>query len=287
MDGKSKTKKVLSIIGNVLLWLFLAFCLVMLIFAIVAKRSDDGAVNFFGNEMRVVLSPSMAKSDETDVSGFEIKDIPVRSLVITEVLPEDEEEAAAWYGELKVGDVLTFRYLAAGRQETITHRIIAIEKLSDGYKITLRGDNGAENAGEQVIYTDEATNPEPANYVLGKVVHVSVVLGNIIYILQQPIGIALVIIVPAAIVIIFQLLRIVTVLSGEKRKQAEEKQAEQEGEIEALKKRLAEMEQQQTENAPTMSEDTPSETPPDEQTDETPPGEQTDETPPDDSSASS
>ena len=258
----SKTKKVLSIIGNVLLWVFLGLCLVMLIFSIVAKRSDDGAVNIFGHEMRVVLSPSMAKNDETDVSGFEIKDIPVKSLVITEAVPEDEEEANEWYGKLKVGDVLTFRYLAAGRQETITHRIVAIEELTYGYKITLRGDNVTQDETGQVIYTDDRMNPQPANHVLGKVVHVSVVLGYVTWVLQQPVGIALVIIVPAAIVMIFQIVRIVTVIGGEKRKKAEAKQAEQEGEIEALKRRLAEMEQRQTENEPTMSEESSSENPP-------------------------
>lgn len=262
MDGKTKTKKVLSIIGNVVLWLFLALCLIMLIFAIVAKRSDDGAVNIFGHEMRLVLSGSMEKNDDMDVSGFKIKDIPTKSLVITEVVPEDDEEAAEWYGELQVGDVLTFRFLVAGRQETVTHRITAIEELTYGYKISLHGDNVEKDDPDQVIYTDDRMNPEPANFVLGKVVHVSVVSGYIVWILQQPVGIALVIIVPASIVIIFQIIRIINVLYGEKRKKAEEKQAEQEGEIEALKKRLAEMEQRQTENPPPMSDDPPPETPP-------------------------
>lgn len=239
--GKSKVKKVLSIIGNVLMWLFLALCLVMLIFAIVAKRSDDGAVNLFGREMRIVMSPSMEKNENTDVSNFEIKDIPVRSLVITETVPEDEEKAEEWYDKLKVGDVLTFRYFLV-QQETITHRIIAIDKLTYGYVITLRGDNASENEGEQVIYTDDRMNPHPSNFVIGRVVHVSVFFGNIIYILQQPIGIALVIIVPASLVIIYQIVRLITYFRGEKRKKAEAKQAEQEGEIEALKRRIAEME---------------------------------------------
>ena len=273
---KSKAKRVLSIIGNVFLWLFLALCLVMLIFSIVAKRSDDGAVNIFGHEMRLVLSGSMEKNDETDVSGYEIKSIPVKSLVITEVVPEDDEEVNEWYGKLKVGDVLTFRYLTTS-QETVTHRITAIEKLTYGYMITLRGDNVDKDEDGQVIYTDDRMNPQPANHVLGKVVHVSVVLGYVTWVLQQPVGIALVIIVPAAIIIIFQLIRIVTVLSGEKRKKTEAKQAEQESEIEALKRRLAEMEQRQTETAPA---DPPRHSEPVEGTPAEPPAEQTDEAEP-------
>ena len=70
--------------------------------------TPDGAVNFFGYEMRTVLSDSMEKCDETDVSGFEIKDIPVKSLVFTETVPTGEA-AEEWYANLKVGDVLTFK----------------------------------------------------------------------------------------------------------------------------------------------------------------------------------
>ena len=91
---------------------------------------------------------------------------------------------------------MTFRYVVAGRQETITHRIIAIEPQEEGYKITLRGDN---TEGEQVIYTNDEASPD---YVLGKVVYVSVVLGYAVWIMQQPIGMALVVIVPAAIIIV-------------------------------------------------------------------------------------
>lgn len=214
----SKVRKILSIIGSVFLYLLSALCLLALIFVITAKRSEDGAVGLFGHEMRIVLSGSMEKSDMTDVSAFEIKDIPVKSLVISEKVPETAEEAAAWYAKLKAGDVLTFRYPVAGRQETITHRIVSIEAKSGGYRITLRGDNRSENEEAQVIDTFDA---DSSAYVLGKVVSVNVVTGYIIYILQQPMGIAFVVIVPSAIVMTLQIFRIVKVLKREKRKGAE------------------------------------------------------------------
>ncbi len=244
MADRKKAKKVLGIIGTVLLYLFMALCFAAVILTIFSKRNDDGAVSMFGHEMRIVLSGSMEKSDMTDVSGYRIKDIPVKSLIITENVPEDEEKAAAWYAELEVGDVLTFRYLVGGGQETITHRIIAIEPQRNGFKLILRGDNRTENEGEQVIYTDEATNPEPANYVIGKVVFTSSFLGNIVYILQRPIGIALVVIVPAAIIILFQIIRIISVFSAERRKKEQARETEKNNEIELLKKRLADLEQE-------------------------------------------
>ena len=249
MADKKKVKKILSKIGTVLLYLFMALCLAAVLMTIFSKRSEDGAVNLFGYEMRVVLSGSMEKNDETDVSGYKIKSIPVKSLVVTEKVPEDDEKANEWYGKLEVGDVLTFRYLTTS-QETITHRITAIEKLTYGYMITLHGDNVTQDETGQVIYTDDRMNPQPANYVLGKVVHVSAALGKIVYIMQQPVGIALVVMVPAAIIIILQVVRIVSVLGEEKRKKIEARETEKSNEIELLKKRLADLEQQKDTEKP-------------------------------------
>ena len=250
-----KTKRALGIVGTVLMYLFFGLCLVAVIFSISSKRSEDGAVNLFGYELRVVLSPSMEKSEMTDVSAYKIKSIPVKSLTVTERVSEKDPEG--WYAELAAGDVLTFRYVVAGRQETITHRIIAIERLTDGYMITLRGDNRTENEGEQVIYTADERS---ANYVLGKVVYTSSVLGNIVYILQQPVGIALVVIVPAAIIIIFQIARIIAVFGAEKRKRAEAREAKASEELDLLRKRLAELEQHQSESEGGMSETSPAQT---------------------------
>ncbi len=258
---KKKVKKILATIGTVLLYIFMAICLLAVLLTIFSKRSEDGAVSLFGHEMRLVLTGSMEKSDMTDVSGFDIKDIPANSLIVTENVPEDEEEAEEWFANLKEGDVLTFRYIIGGGQETITHRIILIEPQAKGFKLTLRGDNRTENEGVQIVYTDELTNPEPGNYVVGKVVFTSLALGEIVYILQKPVGIALVVIVPASIIIILQVIRIVNVFAAEKRKKAAEREAKQSDEIELLKKRLAEMEMRQGVPEGTMSEDGPSETP--------------------------
>lgn len=251
--GKASVKKVFGAIGNVLLYLFIALCIAAVVYTIFAKRGKDGAVEVFGYEMRIVLSGSMEKNENTDTSGFRIKDIPVKSLIVTEKVPEEEEAAEAWYEKLGTGDVLTFRYVVAGRQETITHRIIAIEPQEEGYKITLRGDN---TEGEQVIYTNDEASPD---YVLGKVVYVSVVLGYAVWIMQQPIGMALVVIVPAAIIIVAQIVRIVSVLGEEKRKKIEAREAEKSSEIELLKKRLSDLEQQKTEQQETENGDTMSE----------------------------
>lgn len=239
---KQKILTVLQIVGNVLMYVFFALCLFVLLLSIISKRDVDGAVEIFGHEMRIVISSSMEKNDSTDVSGYKIKDIPVKSAIFIELVPDDETKAEEWYGELKEGDVLTFRYFMATRQETITHRIVKIEpKTTGGYIITLEGDNKADEVGamQQVIDTSEENSP---NYVLGKVTGKSYALGLVVYAVKQPIGIGLIIIIPCSLIIIFEIIRIINVLNSEKRRKADEKAQNQLSEMEELRRRIAELE---------------------------------------------
>ena len=245
--------KAVRITLTVLTYVFVALCIFFVIFSVVSKRTN-GAVTMFGYQARIVISESMAKCDKTDVSGYDIKDIPLKSMVFIEVVPENQDDAKAWYGSLEVGDVLTFNY-KYDRQETITHRIADISpnkkasgEFTGGYTITLRGDNVAladnPNAGQadidaQVINTDLAG----VNYVIGKVTGQSVFLGNVIYALTQPIGIALVIILPSAIIMVLEIVKIVNIVMDEKKNKAQQKRDEQQDEIEQLKRQLEELQQ--------------------------------------------
>lgn len=238
---REKAKKVASIILNVIIYTFFVLCIFLLVASIFSKRNEDGAVNMFGYEMRIVLSGSMEKDKNTDVSGYKIKSIPVKSAIFVERVPTDEEKAEAWYAKLQVGDVLTFRYTYV-RQETITHRIVDIEaKESGGYIITLEGDNKASstNQGQQIIDTSDEYS---TNYVIGKVKGQSRLLGLLVYSVKQPLGIALMIIVPCSILIVVEIIKIVDVLQAGKRAKSEEKAKAQESELEELRRRLAALE---------------------------------------------
>ena len=235
----SRAKKILSVIADVLVFLILIVGATTLVLTIMSKRDEDGAINVFGMQMRIVVSASMEKCDETDVSNYEIKDIPVYSMIFIKLVPEDEAEAKKWYSELKVGDVLTFKYKYK-TQETITHRIVAIEKKeTGGYNITLEGDNKAGDSAtlKQTIDTDlYATS---FNYVIGKVVGQSLPLGFIVYSLKQPLSMIFLIIVPCAVIIILEIIRIARVIYGEKKKRVSEEKQLQADEIAELKKQLA------------------------------------------------
>lgn len=262
--NKVTAKKIISIVLDVLLYTFLALAIVVVALTIMSKvaQKDDpnGAPNLFGYEMRYVETGSMEP------------EYPVNTMVFIERAPENYEDSIKWFENVKVGDVLTFKYREAGQQIVITHRVISkeynAEKYTDGihadeekggYVITLVGDNdgGDGEKMEQTIYTyahyNEMAEPEDQlrGQVIGKVVGQNLVLGTIVTTLKQPLGMVLIIIVPCLIVIIIEVIRIVKVLNSEKNEKAKKKQEEQQekldqqnSEIELLKQQLALLQQQ-------------------------------------------
>lgn len=243
--NKAKLKKITNVITNVLLYVFLVICVVAVILTLFSKRSDDGTAEIFGYQMRLVTSDSMAKSEFTGVSEYDIKDIPIRSMVFIEVVPDDPDEAYAWYDALDEGDVLTFRYVYA-QQVTITHRITNIQKNANGgFDIELEGDNKNSEDGllTQKIDTSVKTSP---NYVIGKVVGQSYVFGLVMSVLMNPIGIILIIMVPCFVIILFEIFKIVKVLNADKHNREQAEKEQKENELNELRRKLAELEKMQT-----------------------------------------
>lgn len=256
-------KKALKIAGDVLLYVLIAIALFVLVVSITSKKDSDGTATVFGRQLRFVQSDSMAECDLTDVSGYKIKSIPVKSCVFIEVVPEGEEEQAEWYADLEVGDVLTFKYVYT-KQETITHRIIDIEKNgTGGYIITLEGDNknSDSNLLTQTINTSLTDSP---NYVIGKVTGQSYLLGVLVYAFKTPVGIVCLIIIPCLIIIAFEVMRLVRVFGSDKKEKMKAEQEKQANEIEELKRQLAAL-QQNRESIQDQAEESVKETPPEEE----------------------
>lgn len=236
-------KKALRIVGNVLLYAVIIFALFVVVVSIVSKKDVDGTATVFGYQLRFVQSDSMAACDRTDVSGYRIKSIPVKSCIFVEVVPESGEAQAQWYRDLKVGDVLTFKYVYA-KQETITHRIVYIsEKATGGFLISLEGDNKSSESNllSQTLDTSQTDSP---NYVVGKVTGQSYLIGSLVYAFKTPVGLVCLIIVPCLIVIAFEVARLVRVFGREKKEKLQAQQERQASEIEELKRQLAELQRQ-------------------------------------------
>ena len=239
---KETMKKMSGTLFNVVLYVFLAVC-VLSVFLTVFSKKDDGATEVGGYQLRIVTSDSMAACELTDVSAFEIKDIPIRTMVFVEVMPDDPTEADVWYRALKVGDVLTFRYVYS-TQVTITHRITSItEKETGGFIIELAGDNKTSEDGQlkQVIDT---SLPYNTNYVIGKVTGTSYLFGVVMSFLMKPISIVLIVILPCFAIIMLEVIKIMRMLSADKRKKEIAKREEIEGELEELRNRLAQLQSQ-------------------------------------------
>ena len=88
----------------------------------------------------------------------------------------------------------------------------------------------------QVIDTSLKESP---NYVIGKVVGVSYPLGWLLALMRSEVGLIFVVIIPAVIIIIFEVMRITSVLAADRKKKAAAEQAQTQNEIEELKRQLA------------------------------------------------
>lgn len=243
---KQKVLKALQIAGDVLFCLIIAFALFVLIISVSAKRDADGTATVFGYQLRFVRSGSMEKCDQTDVSGYKIKSIPVKSCVFIKKAPapDDQQALKEWCSALSVGDVLTFQYSKYGaaniQDKVITHRIVKIEPKEGGYIITLEGDNKNDtgSVGQQVIDTTKA---DGLDYIIGKVEGQSYFLGLCVYALKSPVGLVFIIIVPCMIVIAYEVIKIITVLNKDKKDRQQQEKTAKEDEIALLRKQLEEL----------------------------------------------
>ena len=241
----NKVKKILSIVMNVLVYAFIAVIALFLIFTIVFGKLGSDATSILGYQFRTVISPSMEACELTDVSNYDIKSLPLNTMIFIEEVPTDSIEAGEWYSDLEVGDVLTFKYLYV-RQEVITHRIIKIEDNGKGgYYIYLEGDNKNTESGilTQMIDTSNEFSP---NYVIGKVVGHSYVIGSLVTFLRSTIGLVL-IIVFIVVILILEVLKLAKLLTHDKREAEKKKQQAQLDELEELRKKVALLEKNNNE----------------------------------------
>lgn len=239
-----KAKKAISIIGNVLLYLFIALCVLMVISTIITKKKGEDAVTVFGYQMRVVMSNSMEESDKTDVSDFKIKSIDVRSMVFIKTVPKDSQKSEEFYNKITEGDVLTFQYSEyandPNNEVVVTHRVVEKTQIEGGYIIKLAGDN---YQGERIIEEINTTENGP-DYIIGKVVGQSKVLGLIAYSLKQWYGLVFIVILPCLIMIVYQVISLSGYYSNEKNKKSLEEQKRQKETIDSQKEELEELKAQ-------------------------------------------
>ena len=195
-------KKVLSITANVLIWIFVAFSLMITILVFSAQGSVDGVPSVFGKSLITITTDSMEPT-------FKIGD-----LVFMEKLDEKAKT------ELKVGDIITFHAPVDIDGDGVigdinTHTIYATDH--DHNKFITKGDNNPhpDNVGDtpyEVHYADVIGKCEADNRIGG--------IGNVISFLRSSLGFFLCIVLPLILFFLYELYNFITIIVTERAKKA-------------------------------------------------------------------
>ncbi len=234
--NQKQSKRIGKIIGNTIFYTVLGLLTITASFSITSKITG-GRIG--DSQFLVVISGSM---DGERQEEYPIKTIPVKSLIKVDLIKDGHEEE--FYSGLKKGDVLTFNY-ASLSNTTITHRIIEDPTLlSDGttYMIKLKGD-AVEDGSTQTLYSDGRTGE-----VIGKVSFVSLPLGRMYFFISGKVGTLVLVILPCSAVCIYEIAKIIYVITDEKKKKKEAAALSvtnaKDREIEELKAKLESLQKQ-------------------------------------------
>lgn len=234
----SKAKKVLSIVFNTFVWIFLVFAVLVTIVTFASRNSKDGVPSVFGTSIVSIQSDSMKSSKP---ESFKEGD-----LIIIEKITSQKAF------ELEVGAIITYRAPididGDGQTGDInTHRIV--EKRTDGGGIVwfkTQGDN-------------PTTNPTADSYELRFTDVIGVYngkklvgVGSVLDFFRSSLGFLLVIVLPMALFFLYEVYNLIKIIMANKvnKAKAEALSPEQEEEIKrlAIEEYLAKQQAQNTQN---------------------------------------
>lgn len=199
---QAKGKKILSIVLNTLIWIFVAFSLLITILVFTAQGSKDGVPSIFGKSLITISSNSMEPT-------YKVGDL----VFMTKV--SDAEKA-----QLKEGQIITFHAPididGDGMIGDINTHVIYEAKHDENTFIT-KGDNipHPDNVGEngyEVHYSDVIGVCTPEGKIGG--------LGNVIKFLRSSLGFFLCIVLPLILFFLYELYNFITIVVTERQKKA-------------------------------------------------------------------
>lgn len=173
-NKKSVIKSILNILSNIMLGLLGVLILYMLFFMFTSMKSNEPPT-VLNHQLYIVQSNSMSPTFKTG-SLLVIKHVDIQSI--------------------EVGDIITFR--KKNDSLSTTHRVVEIIEENNKRQFITRGD--ANNVNDPV--------PVEENYVLGKVTLSIPLLGFVMGFIRTKQGILLVIIIPAFILMITQIIEL-------------------------------------------------------------------------------
>ena len=200
--NKEKALKIAGIVGNVLIWAFVAFSLLITVLVFAAQGSEDGVPSIFGKSLITIETPSM---EDTYMMG---------DLVFMDKLDDEAKK------NLKPGDIITYHapidINKDGKVGDInTHRVVSND--TELLRIVTKGDNNIlpDNEGDDpytLHYSEIIGICEEDDKLAG--------VGNAINFLRSSLGFFLCIVLPLILFFLFELYNFVKIIITEKAKKA-------------------------------------------------------------------
>ena len=195
-----KIKKIAGIVGNVILWIFVAFSVLMTVLVFTAQGSEDGVPSLFGKSLITIETPSMEPT-------YGVGDL----VFVTKLDAESKKE-------LKPGDIITYRapidingdgYFG----DLNTHRIESLDEKTG--RIVTKGDGNLipDNQGNDAydIHLNDVVGICTEDGKLSGV-------GNVINFLRSSLGFFLCIVLPLILFFLYELYNFITILVSERAK---------------------------------------------------------------------
>lgn len=198
-NNKSKTKKIIDIVVNVVLWLFVIFSIFVTVVAVSVDKDGENVPIVGGKCYLTVLSSSMEGKKPDGIAADKPSGFNKGDLIIAKYIGKDSDAKT----KLGIGDVISFRFDVNNdgkidKGELNTHRIVDLVKDGEG-NVTgyiTKGDNNLTNDANPVYFGDIV-----AVYSGRRLVGI----GNVLTFLSSKLGFGLCIILPLFLFFAYEL----------------------------------------------------------------------------------
>lgn len=203
MENTKKTGsagKTAGIILNIVLWLFVAFCVAVTVVAFSVAGNANGIPNVGGRCFLNVQSGSMDAAKPDGVPSDKPDGFPTGAMIVGDYIAD----SAAAIDALESGDVITFRWDIDGNGrhepgEYNTHRIVSVERDASGALVRVR------TQGDNPTYSHGLTETVDRSAILARYTGVKFPgLGSVLSFLSTQVGFGLCILLPMFLFFVYE-----------------------------------------------------------------------------------
>lgn len=214
---KGNLKKTGGIILNVILWIFVIFCVLVTVVAFSANGNAKGVPTVGGKCFLNVQTGSMDASLPEWVPEGKPAGFSAGSMIVGEYIADSAEKIDA----LEAGDVITFEWDITGEGriqpgESNTHRIVSIERNASGMIVSVK------TQGDNTEYSKGQTETVSRSAIIAKYTGTKIAgLGAVMTFLSSRLGFGLCILLPLLLFFVYEIIvfvRAVMKVRGEDKK---------------------------------------------------------------------